>query len=74
MKADIGLFQKETQSGKVENSLSRIISGVLVAAGLGLAFAAVLTEGAMTNPEVTLVLGIIGIGVTGKVISGGLEK
>ena len=73
MKAEIGLFQKETASGKVEDSLGRIVTAVLVISGLALAFVAI-QSGSLTAQAVTLILGIIGIGVTGKVVSGGLGK
>ena len=68
----VGLFQKENPTGSVETSLGRVLAALVVLCGLGLGFYAVATS-TLTQPAVTLVLGLVGLGLTGKVVSGGLE-
>lgn len=54
-------------------SMTRILSLIIVISGIGIGVGAVLT-GNLTTEAVTLSLGMIGLGYTGKVVSKGLEK
>jgi len=54
-------------------SMTRILSLVIVTAGLAVGLIGMLTK-TLTTEAVTLSLGLVGLGYTGKVVSKGLEK
>lgn len=54
-------------------SMTRVLSLVIVLSGLGIGLALALT-GKLDANGVTLSLGLVGLGYTGKVVSKGLEK
>jgi hypothetical protein len=64
---------KLLQEDNGNTSMTRILSLIIVIAGLGIGIAAILT-GTLTSEAVTLCLGLVTIGFTGKVVSKGLEK
>ena len=73
MSDKVRLFQKRLSDGTIENSLSRVLSALTVVAGLSLGLVAVLTS-TLTGEAVGLSLGLVGLGITGKVVSGGIER
>ena len=53
-------------------STARILSYLIVAAGIAVGLVGMFTK-TLTSEAVTLSLGLVGIGFTGKVVSKGLE-
>jgi len=54
-------------------SMARILSLIIIAGGLAVGIVPAL-DGLLTTEAVTLSLGLVTIGFTGKVVSKGLEK
>ncbi len=54
-------------------SMTRVLSLIIVIAGLVIGIIPAIL-GALTTETVTLSLGLVGLGYTGKVVSKGLEK
>lgn len=55
------------------NSMTRILSLIIVISGLGIGIVSAVI-GNLSTETVTLCLGLVGLGYTGKVVSKGLEK
>lgn len=68
----IGLLEKRNPDGSIETSLGRVLMALVVIGGLGIGLYAV-ASGKLDSQTVNLVLGLVAIGSTGKVVSGGLE-